>query len=557
MADLDELEKRRGELEQTYSGVRARWEEDAAYYDGTFAFVVPDNAHKTMPGTGRYAVDVPADHIVTDKPQVQRRRDPHGKREEKRDDDLEAWAGAMLQEVEEQSETPPSIEMVKNQLLRGMAILTGPFFNRAMFDAGEDMYLWYDAEDPMNVLIPLGPDPRELFFVREMTVGEMMQRARLDGRMRDFKSNGRKSNELITLVEWYGFDDDDQKLADYACYEKGGGNGREPRPSGYPYLPVRRIYSGYGRRSGGAKPEDLAVSIINAQVKSLLEDEAYAFSVCASAMGSSVWERWRGEDEAAIKGIDMDYTPGSVSKIPAGVMRIEQEALPMAVLQHLTNVQRALEIALFSGVIQGQNPEGVRTASGLAILSGQARLKFGRPMRLLESGLSQMLRNVGLLMEYLQEQEGSDTLEFPMRGRSITAGTWSGDYAVRVKLLATDPEEEAMRIARGISLWDKLPARYIGENFLRVENWAEVEEQLLYESIIKSEGYQQLLQQAIGITLQQAAQPGMPQPGGLQQMAQAMRASRTGTLQQRPRPGTVEGIQARLAGEQRRMAGVR
>ena len=74
--DLKELFTKYQELEQYYSvgenSLRALWEENEKYYDGSFQFILPENVNKIIPASGRNAVDIPATHIVTDQPSVSR-----------------------------------------------------------------------------------------------------------------------------------------------------------------------------------------------------------------------------------------------------------------------------------------------------------------------------------------------------------------------------------------------------------------------------------------------------------------------------------------------------
>jgi hypothetical protein len=237
--------------------------------------------------------------------------------------------------------------------------------------------------------------------------------------------------------------------------------------------------------------------------------------------------------------------------MPEGVVAIEPPKIPESVLVHLGNVRGALETALFSGVVGGSRPEGVSTASGLAILSGQARLKFGPPLRMLQTSVARLLWRTGLLLERAAEQ--FDIEEFEIAGRSVRVADFSDDFQCQVRLMTEDPEEERLKQTNGLSWWGKLDNRYVAETYLGIENWAEREEEMLYQGIISSQEFQAALGRFISLPqVQQGGQPGQPgqqagaQPGqggvgALLAAAQAGRALSPGGLpQQRPLPRSPE-----------------
>lgn len=551
--DLDYLKEQLRHLEDHYSALRSRWPDDQRYYDGEFEVSIPDGGNKVVPGTGRNAVDVPAQHIVTDKPLVKRRRDAHSARSKEDDDDVEKFLMAFLAENDEQAETPSLHEATKYQLLRGEAGLIGPFFSQGRWKRGDPDWLWYDAVDPVNLLLEPGPQPRQGFLRYDLTVAEMEQLAIRDKRFEAFDARNRRSTEVLTLVEWYGFARPRDAVCHYAAWEERAYDWIiPPKPSGYPYLPLDRVYSGFGIRSRGADPKQLSQSIFTKQVKDLLEDECYALSVASSVMGAATWERYSIPPGMPTDGIFLDYMPGSLSYIPETMRRIEPSVIPTAALEHLANVKRALEEALFSGVISGQRPAGVDTASGLAILSGQTRLKFGPPLRLLQAGVGRLLRKLGLLLFYLGQFH--EVREFSLRGRRIRPAQWHSDYAVQVQLLAEDPEERNGRVALGNTLQGKLSRRRIAEEYYGVESWSEDLEEQLYEGLVLGDAMKRTLEEYV--SLQKGGEQAQPDSGpdmgglaGLQAQAANMRASRPWAPQMPGLPGSPEA----LAGQSQEM----
>lgn len=554
--DINELFDRFNSLQQYYQQVRSDFIDAESYYDGGIEFTLPENVNKIVPATGRNAVDIPATHVVTDNPNITRNRDVHKGLQILEDDGAaEQFMLSVLQANHQNALTPPIHEAAKFQFLRGMGIIHGPFFNKTDFDARADDAIWFDTLDPMNVMLAPGSNPTEGFIHQVLTVGEMEQRASEDKKFKDFDPGARRSTDLLTLVEWYG---PPKKVEyQYAAWESSFTAESEmpqtampvnwlcePRDSGYPYLPLIGVLSGYGIRSH--KPEKLIQSIFTTQVKTLLIGEAFALSVADGYMGAAAFERYRTSDPSAIKLLDVKYGAGSASLIPDNVFPIEAMRIPDAVMQNYHNMTSALEVALFSGVVGGQRPTGVDTATGLAILSGQARLKFGPPLTFLEGGVSRLLANIVKLI-----QHNSRLGVFRSMGREIKAAQFHNDTHFKVTLFSEAPEERNARNSMGLQMGasNKGPSeKYINENYFGISNYEEDLKQKLKEKIMNGQEMQQALTQfVLGLEqMQQAAdknasQGGIQALGAMNQAASLMRAGRPGGLpQQEPLPGSPE-----------------
>ena len=558
---LKDLRERLEQLRTYYSTLHARQREDDDYYRGKFTITMPAAAHKSIPSTCQTAVDVPKDHLVSDKPVVKRRRESAGKREKGHDDKVEAFLQAWLQEQEQDSLSPPLHDAVKLQIGRGGVAIVGPFYNREQHERGEPGYAYLEVWDMLNVFVDPGQHPRSVFLELEYTVAEFSQEARRDTRLSNWEREGRGADDRITVVRWWGYDDYDDKdgkAVEFAAWETTRGDFiAEPRPSGYDYIPVDIIPSGWGIDTPGAKPEDIFVSIYTKPIRSMIESEALAYSQCESAMGTAAWARYEAQDAASAAAAEIHLEAGTISIMPAGVRKAESEALPVASVQFLSIVDKQLERGLFSGVIQGSKPEGVNTVGQTAILSGQARLRFGSPLRQMKAGIARVLYKMGQLIATVEELAGKP-VEFSCRGRTVTAADFGGDYTVQVELPADDPEERNIRITNGIRLDGKIPRKVQSEEYFGRENFEEDLEQQVYENVVLSAEFTQGLTAFIG--LQQAAQakdmamvlPPNQQGGGLEELqAQAalMRASRPGGIPQTPpMPGSPEAMAAGAQG---------
>jgi hypothetical protein len=558
-SDLDALFAR---YELAQAPLVERWNEDEKFYLGTFEFPVPRNVRVTIPATGRNAIEVPAQHIIPDYPRVI--REGRKRKRPANDDAVEAALLGFLKEVAYLSPTPPLHEAIKLQLLRGVAYLCGPWFNLAQFEAGMPGYCWFTTEDPRNVLCEPGDEPSQAFLFWRLTVAEMRQLARRQQNYKSFDPRGRHDMEEITLVEWYWHVPDPDKgglnSGLYACYIKEDpGFLTPPRASGYPYLPVERVYSGYGLRTRGATPLQSAVSILNEQAKSLLIEEAAALSVESSVVATSGWERYRAPPGYNEEDILIDYTPGSVSRIPPEVLPMQDPQLPRAALVHYANVADALEQALYAGVVGGQRPVGVSTASGLAILSGQARLKFGPPLRMLETGTARLLSKLGRLLAY-QSEVLSPRTRYQFMGAAVEPRDFGGDYTVGVQFFSESAEDRNVRIQTGNTLWGRVPVKTIWEEYYGLTDFESTAEQYIFEKIVLSDQFIAQLAQQMGFLPGPQAMPApfagragrvgrAPAPvgglGALRQLfeaAQENRAARPESAFIPAQPGTVEGL---------------
>jgi len=558
---LAELETRRAELELYYGGLRKRWLEDEAYYEGEFLVPLPKGmGHKPVPGTGRNAVDIPAQQIITDDPMVRRKRDAHGERAQGHDDKVEAFYKALLARAEHTASTPPTHEATRQALLRGMTWLTGPFIHADRLKAGDSNWITWDIEDPTEVLAEPGDDPSEVFITYETTVAEMLQKARKNQLFAGFRSEGRSLTDNVTVIKWYGYDQtesgDWDEWVSYAWWEKEKQEWiRAPIKTIYRDIPYIPVYSGYGRRSSGAKPEQVAVSILNKQVKSMLVEQSAAFGRLGGAVAASVWGQWAAPDETTASQVVLSGDPLTVMIIPPGVTRIEAPPPAAGAVQYLQMVNEELERTLFSGVIRGERPTGVGTAAGLAILSGQARLKFGPPLRLLEAGLSKLLSRVGPILETLTKL-GNE--QFEIDGHTIKISDFGGDYSADVKLMTEAPEDRDRKVALGLQLLqsERFPEEDIYADYFGKENYRLALKKRMKEKVLLSDEVAQLVKEGVGLARQVALAKmqrdseqgqggfagGVDMLASMNAQARQLRATQPGTMGQVEQPGSFQDM---------------
>jgi len=541
--DHEKLRQRFTNLHDYYQEWRLEALEAQAYVDCDYEIVRPPDTPGIIPPTAATKIETAVVELITDSPKV-RKRKPGQKENEQRDADaMEAALQNCLKESEEYLQSPWLHEAAKLQMTRGSAILAGPFYNK------EQGVCWLDTFDPLTVYIEPGPMPREAFIHLKMTYAELEQIA--DDEQFDAQRKDQSLTREVEIVRWYCVPKEKGMSGMTALWKKGDSDFLvEPKPSGYPYLPMDCVLSGWGRRTMGAKPEEMAVGLLNRGVRSVLRAEAQMFTIMDSAASQATWNRYRLPPGVELAlGFKIETTPNSITRdVPEQLQPFEQVPLPRSVTQHMALLEQYIEAATFSSVLSGQRQPGVGTATGLQILTGRGRRKFYPPMRLLQAGVARMLYKVGLLAEFL-ESAGTPDLEW--RGTKLKAEMFhDGDFSITVDLLSEDEEQRRVKIAEGASLQGSVPEQIIYEEFFGMENYSEAFRLKLRDSILNSE-------QFLNSVLQDfTAKAGMPPPqpkganpegappgpgAGMDRIARLYQAA-SGT-QLPPQPGSVEAGQ--------------
>ena len=567
MADkehIDDLKERYARYEQHYEGLYAEMREAEKYYRGKFEIVKPKEVAAVIPPTAYTKVQTAITEMITDQPKVRRRRNEGDTEAEKRRNDLiEAALQAFLLDCEEYLQTPLLHELGNLQMRRGMAITYGPLYNK------RQRRLYYDSLDPLNVYLEPGQWPREAFIHLTMPSAEMEQLAERYPKLRDYDPGSRHETEEVTLIQWYKappVPEEGEKLVSgrYAAWIKDDKNHiAKPQPSGYPFLPLDSIYTGWGLRTLGAKVVDIAVGLIHPGTRPLLTAEAEMFTLLTSAAGYETWGRYYTEQgQVAPTDFKIDYAPGSVTRDvpPGGLHLFSSQPLSPAVADHFARLYQMLQEAFFSAVLSGMPPTGQRAATAFAILTGNSRKKFYLPMRMLQAGVSRMLYRLGTMMEFLSEVEGFEqVLEF--RGNKISHSMYGGDYSVEVDLMAPDIQEQRVRVAEGKTLVGLLDERTILEKYLMEENASAVQRALQLDKLKNSEvflnsvmkGYLGYLDERAGSASKPFGGTGEAGPQGdvMARLAEVMRAAKTGFSPTQPQElgaGVAAVQQARQLG---------
>lgn len=541
---IEDLGARLLRYEDHFRTLYGEMETAKEFYDLKFSFDKPDElTYSFIPPTAHTSVDDAANELITENPRVRRRREGHNEAQEHDDDGIEAALQAFLLDVEEYLQSPVLHEAGKLQIGRGGVALVGPLWNM------KSERVWFEAYDFLTVLPEPGPEPREVFLRLEMTVAEFEQLAARDARFQEFDRESRKETDKVKFVQWYSYEPGESN-GRYAAWIEGGGEFlKKPGPSGYPYLPVELIPSGWGQATVGVSPEDTYVSLLDTGEQSLLRAEAQMLTMLQSHAAEKVWERYRVPPGTQIpKDFQLSRVPGSISYIPEVMQPFESPELSQAVEAHFLRVSGLLERHLVSPILSDQRPAGVTTATQHAMLTGRARRRFRPPVRLLQSGVARLLVKVGLLLRLATEIFG-ESFFFEWRGAKLFNKMYRDDYTVEVELLAADEEEQRVRVAEGTALDGKLPRRHIWENYYGIENFSAAYEDWQFEQIVESDEWRQsvnqVFQQVVMEKERKGQQGGTQTPQPLEALARLFRAARPGFAP--AQPGTVEGLAGQVA----------
>lgn len=156
-------------------------------------------------------------------------------------------------------------------------------------------------------------------------------------------------------------------------------------------------FSGLGRQSGG-KYEEKARGLLYG-VQSLLHAEGRRLTQLDSIISSLAWPTLFVTGPRS--RVRVEYGPNVVNYVPAGVqVETVSPQIPSGPIQSsLAVLQAGIERGTFGSVIRGDKPPQTTSAAQLAILSGQARLRFGAIKIHQEAALTESFQKVGRIIK--------------------------------------------------------------------------------------------------------------------------------------------------------------
>lgn len=178
-------------------------------------------------------------------------------------------------------------------------------------------------------------------------------------------------------------------------------NGPDSEPVWYKNEPFPYVikFSGLGRQSSG-KYEEKARGILTA-VTSLLKAEARRLTQLDAIISQMAWPT------IFVTGSRSRFTvgfgPNVVNFVPPGttVTPVTPQIPAGPVQAALATIQSGIERGTFGSVIRGDKPPNTTSAAQLAILSGQARLRFGAISMQHQAALSEVSMKLGHIVKHV------------------------------------------------------------------------------------------------------------------------------------------------------------
>ena len=174
----------------------------------------------------------------------------------------------------------------------------------------------------------------------------------------------------------------------------------DPRTKGPTWLPNEPFpyivrFSGLGRQSSG-KYEHKARGILYG-VKDLIKEEARRGIQLGAIVSALAWPTLFVTGPRA--RFNVEYGPNKINYVPPGVtVDTVTPTIPTGPIQaSLATLQAGIERGTFGSVIRGDKPPQTTSAAQLAILSGQARLRFGSVKIQHEAALWEVLQKVAII----------------------------------------------------------------------------------------------------------------------------------------------------------------
>ena len=439
--DLTELKEKAVE---SLSGLRKLQNEDDDYYEGHFNAKIEEPFWEVRPATPRALIDSAIDHTVTMNPiaTVPPRKDTPVAQANA--DLLEQGYQGWLNLISQDSPDPLR-EAGSDCYLRG------EFYYKIVYDPmiGDDRFpIRLLAPEPMTIYP--SPDeeygePSYVFEIYQRTVADIMRK------YPNWKPN--KSYKPYENVEWVEYWSPKWRCfwADEIPVLKGG-----IQPNIYKRVPYIHGYSGLGRKSKDGKPEKLVVGLLR-HLHSMFGAEVRLLSFIDSVIGNWAMPRIYGDEDVNADEIDM--SPGTVTKLPGlreGAWKISEGfAPPGAVFQYIGLINSLIQEGGISKSLQGQAPQGVDVGYMYALLVGQARLRFGAPMKNMQVGLERALGFGAYLIENVIKKPV--TVQTMRTGKftetTIKPEDFNGYYKVNVKLEPIDPQLNDQKSLLGFRLW--------------------------------------------------------------------------------------------------------
>lgn len=394
---------------------------------------VPANVPVTIPSTARAIIDEATDHSDFDPHYLRIHTPSYGLEQaaEEKAGRIRSWSvGWAAYQIERLNDVSPYREWIKNQYLFGKGVYKvvfsrddWPEISIPEGSTNDDARRFREmTQEQRRYAMPIvlrAPDPRAIY--EDVSIGDKRYvieayeytGAEIEGLYPYWRPSSIDPNDLEALANmtvqvwdcwqigeqdgekgsWHSVliaespvTEDDGVMAINISYADGPGGAAEFIP-GHPFPYVVK-FSGFGRQSPGRYEEKARGILYGA--KSLLEAEARRLTQLDSIIASYAWPT------VFVTGprsrFEVVYGPNQTNYVPPGTqVSTVTPTIPAGPIQAaLATIQSGIERATFGSVIRGDKPPQTTSAAQLAILSGQARLRFGSIKLVQEAALREV-----------------------------------------------------------------------------------------------------------------------------------------------------------------------
>ena len=402
---------------------------------------VPDNVPMTVPSTARAIVDEATDHSDFDPNWLTIRTPTYGMTEDAENDAgrirafLVAWSSHQMTQANDAS---PFRDFNKNAYLSGKSVykVVVDYDNWPEYEEGADPDEMSRVSAERQFYVPIvlrALDP--IVVYEDPTIGEkqwVIERYQheavevLSLYEKWLPATGLRTDRDVVLEENISLDLWDCYQIGELKGEKGiwhqvlvGKSEDDKTPATkavfLPNEPFPYVIKFSGGRQSSGRYEQKARSLLFA-AKSLLKAEARRFSQLDAIIQMLAWPT------TVVTGpksrFEFVFGPNVVNYVPMGVkVDTVTPQIPAGPIQSaLAVIQAGIERATFGSVIRGSKPPQTTSAAQLAILSGQARMKFGAPKIGHETALREVYEKVLHIVKYVLRDkvtvyQTDDTLE--------------------------------------------------------------------------------------------------------------------------------------------------
>jgi len=455
---------------------------------------IPDGINITMPSTARAIIDEATDHNDFDPSWLRIHTPTYGLTQEAESNSSTLrsfFTGWLAYQISKANDVSPVRDFVKNLHLYGKAVYkvaydreTWPELNvpeGTTKDAARKLKekVEADREFVMPVVMrsiqptALYEDPSigekrwaiEVYEYRAIEIVGLYLERLADHQAEQLTADAESTVELWDCYQ-LGTQDDVPGLWHVIIAHLGeddDGNDQHVEVSERVFLPHEPFpyiikFSGFGRQSSG-KYEEKARGILYG-AKSLLHAEARRLTQLDAIISAMAWPT------LFVNGprtkFRVEYGPNKVNYIPTGVqVNTVTPPMPVGPLQAaLATLQSGIERATFGSVIRGDKPPQTTSAAQLAILSGQARLRFGSIKIAHEAALMEAFQKAGYIVKYVIESpvvlwQVNDTDKEEPSKLVLTPNVVPFPLVCQVDI-KSDPAEEREREAQlGVFLYEK------------------------------------------------------------------------------------------------------